>query len=343
MSGRTKTLNLALQGGGAHGAFTWGALDRLLDEEDIAFDAITATSAGAMNAAMMVTGLARGGRKGAKELLEEFWQQVVERAVGPVSAFSMFALPHKPTVMKAFYEYSPAYLAGEALTRTFSPYQLNPLNINPLRDLLDDLIDFDEVCHGDGPTMFVNATNVHKGRPRVFSGDDITVDALLASACLPDLFQAIEIDGEPYWDGGYMGNPAIYPLIYGASCRDVLIVHINPIVREETPRTSSEIANRINEISFNASLIREMRSIDFVQRLIDDGIIGKDRWKRMRVHSIRDEETMRDFGIATKATADWAVICELRDAGRAATDRWLAQHKAKIGKADSIDIRAEFL
>jgi len=339
----TLTLNLALQGGGAHGAYTWGALDRLLDEEDIGFEAITATSAGAMNAAMMVTGLARGGRKGAQALLAEFWNRITENAAGPRSPFSMFALPPDPAVLNAFYSLSPAYLAGEWMTRTFSPYQLNPLNLNPLRDLLEDMIDFDEVCRGDGPVMFVNATNVRKGRPRIFSGNEITVDALLASACLPSLFQAVEIDGESYWDGGYVGNPAIYPLVHGATCRDVLIVHINPIVREETPTTAADIANRINELSFNASLMREMRAVDFVQRLLDEGVIPEGRWKRLRIHSVRDDETMRSFGVATKATPDWAVLTRLKAAGAASMEAWLKAHKDKIGVRDSVDIQAEFL
>ncbi len=340
----TKTLNLALQGGGAHGAYTWGALDRLMDEEDIALDSITATSAGAMNAAMLVTGLARGGRQGAKDLLREFWTRVTEAAAGPRSPFAMFALPPDPTTLNAFYENSPAYKMSEWATRNFSPYQLNPMNLNPLRDLLADLVDFDVVCNSDdGPKLFVNATNVRRGRGRVFAGNEINTDVLLASACLPSIFQAVEIDGEDYWDGGYMGNPAIYPLIYGAECRDVLIVHINPIIREETPRTAAEIANRINELSFNASLMREMRAVTFVQRLLDDGIIPEGKWKRLRIHSVRDDDTMRAFGVATKSTPDWAVLTKLHQAGHASMDDWLATHKDKIGVTDSVDIQADFL
>ncbi len=339
----TKTINLALQGGGAHGAFTWGALNRLLEEEDLEYEAITATSAGAMNAAMMVTGLAKGGRQGAKDLLSEFWHKIVERAAGPSSPFTMFAMPPDPATLSGFYEYSPAYMMGDWLTRTFSPYQLNPLNINPLRDLLEEMVDFKEVCGEPGPKVFINATSVRHGRPKVFTGDEITVDAILASACLPYLFQAVEIDGEPYWDGGYVGNPAIYPLIYNAKCRDVLIVHINPIERDGTPKSAGEISNRINEISFNASLTREMRAIDFVQHLIDDGVIDKDKWKRMRVHSIRDDATMATFNVATKITPDWNVINELRDAGRSTADAWLKAHKSKIGKTDSVNIKEDFL
>lgn len=339
----TYTLNLALQGGGAHGAYTWGALDRLLDEKDITFDSITATSAGAMNAAMLVTGLARGGRQGAKDLLAEFWHRITETAAGPRSPFAMFALPPDPATLNAFYENSPVYKMGEWAMRNFSPYQLNPMNLNPLRDLLTDLIDFDEICQGNGPKMFVNATNVRKGRGRIFTGREITADAILASACLPSLFQAVEIDGEDYWDGGYMGNPAIYPLIYGAECRDVLIVHINPIIREETPRTAADITNRINELSFNASLMREMRAVTFVQGLLDDGVIPEGKWKRLRIHSVRDDETMRAFGVATKSTPDWSVLTKLHDAGRTSMGEWLATHKEKIGVSDSVDIKADFL
>jgi len=316
----------------------WG-----IDEPDIDIEAITATSAGAMNAAMLVTGLARGGRAGAKKLLEEFWTKIVESAAGPQSPFSMFALEPHPELLRSFYENSPAYLWGEWITKTFSPYQLNPLNVNPLRELLEELIDFDEVGSMNWPTLFVNATNVQKGKPHIFRGDEITVDALLASACLPHLFQAVEIDGENYWDGGYMGNPAIYPLIYGAETRDVVIVHINPIVRDELPINPHEISNRINELSFNASLIREMRAVSFVQRLIDDGVIEEGRWKRLRIHSVRDDETMQSLGVATKLTPDWTILKRLRSAGNAAMDRWIADHKDKIGVSDSIDIRDEFL
>ena len=339
----TKTINLALQGGGAHGAYTWGALDRLLEEDDIEIEAITATSAGAMNAAMLVTGLAKGGREGAKAQLREFWERITENAVGPRSPFLMFALPADPSVLNAFYENSPSYMMGEWLTRTFSPYQLNPLNINPLRDLLADMIDFDEVCRGKGPKMFVNATNVHKGRGRVFTGEEINTDVLLASACLPSLFQAIEIDGEPYWDGGYMGNPAIYPLIYDTECRDVLIVHINPIIRNQTPTTAQEIANRINELSFNTSLMREMRAVAFVKKLLDDDVIPEGRWKRLRIHSVRDDDTMSAFGVATKHTPDWAVLNRLHTAGRESMQEWLTNNKDNIGVRDSVDLTEEFL
>ncbi len=340
----TKTLNLALQGGGAHGAYTWGALDRLLDETDIEFDSITATSAGAMNAAMLVTGLAKGGRAGAKQMLDKFWQRIARNAPTPDSPFAMFAFPPSPDMLRQFYENAPSTIFGNLLTQTLSPYQFNPLNLNPLRDLLNEMVDFDAVCRGKGcPQVFINATNVRKGRARIFTGDEICVDSILASACLPSVFQAVEIDGEAYWDGGYMGNPAIYPLIYGAKCRDVLIVHINPIEREEVPHTAQEISNRINELSFNASLMREMRAVSFVQSLLDRGIIPEGKWKRLRIHSVRDDATMRSFGVATKMTPDWAVLTQLRAAGHASMDTWLADHKDKIGVSDSVDIETEFL
>ena len=278
----TVTINLALQGGGAHGAFTWGALDRLLEEGDIEIDGITATSAGAMNAAAVKRGWVMAGRDGAREWLERFWLKLTGLD-GPCSEAVidwLRTVSPTPALTARLLEYSPAVVTADAITRVLSPYQFNPTNYHPLRAVVEEMLDADGFGSTKGPKLFINATNVRDGKPRVFVGREITADAILASACLPTLYQAIEIDDpktgrrEAYWDGGYTGNPALYPLFYRTKAADIVIVHINPLYRDELPRTSSEIATRINEISFNASLLRELRNIDFVNRLIDRGVIA---------------------------------------------------------------------
>jgi NTE family protein len=335
-----KPINLALQGGGAHGAFTWGVLDRLVEEEKLGFDGISATSAGAMNAAVFAYGLSEGGRAGAKTALANFWRRVSHAA-----AFS----PLQPTLFDRLVgnkslEMSPGYLLFDLLSRILSPYQFNPLNYNPLRDVLADCVDFEKLRKTCCPVkLFLSATNVRTGKVRVFANDEVTVDAVLASACLPFLFQAVEIDGDPYWDGGYMGNPCIYPLIYDCESTDVLIVHINPLERKHMPHTAAEILNRINEISFNSSLMREMRAIHFVTKLIDSGELRSKNMKRMLMHSIAANEVMNELGHTSKLNADWEFLVRLRDAGRAHADAWLAANFAKLGRESTVDIPAVYL
>jgi len=250
MSTTSKTVNLALQGGGAHGAFTWGVLDRLLEEERMFFEGICATSAGAMNAAVMAYGLTIGGREGAKLSLADFWRRISEAAAwGPPQPSPFDRLMGIGSIEK-----SPAFIFFDMMTRLLSPYQFNPLNYNPLRDVLEKTVDFGRLRRENVVKLFLCATNVRTGKVKIFENDEMTISAVLASGCLPLLFQAIEIDGEAYWDGGYMGNPAIFPLIYGCQSTDVIVIHINPIVREAVPRTASDILNRLNEISFNSSL-----------------------------------------------------------------------------------------
>ena len=339
-----KRINLALQGGGAHGAFTWGALDRLLEDDEIDIAAISATSAGAMNGAMLISGLAEGGREGARTRLRAFWEEIGDRSPAGMSPFTMFALPGvPPEAMARFYELSPFHVAGDMLSRVMSPYQFNPLNINPLREILARHVNFSHVCGAHGPRLIVNATNVRTGRPKLFTGDAITIDALLASACLPFLFQTVMIDGEGYWDGGYVGNPAIYPLFEASDCRDVLVVHINPIDRPTLPHSAADILNRVNEISFNSSLLREFRAINFVRRLIDQGALTEESYRRILIHSVRDEDAMRKLGVATKLYPDPRIIASLFDSGRAAMDRWMQAHRDKIGVESSVDVQAEFL
>jgi NTE family protein len=336
----TRTLNLALQGGGAHGAFTWGVLDRLLEEPNLDFEGIVATSAGAMNAAVMTYGLIEGGREGAQRALTNFWRRVSHAA-----AFS----PLQPTPLDRLtgnrsLEHSPPYILLDLVTRLMSPYQFNPLDINPLRGVLQQSMDF-EALRSSRCKLKLNicATNVRTGKVKVFDNDEITCDAVMASACLPFLFRAVEIGEDAYWDGGYMGNPAIFPLIYGCDSPDVLIVHINPMARPELPRTATEIMNRINEISFNSSLMREMRAIDFVTKLIDGGSKCSLELKRMLIHSISADDIMLGLGVASKLNADWEFLTDLRDAGRQRADAWLSAHFDHIGKQSTIDIHDTYL
>jgi NTE family protein len=335
-----RPINLALQGGGAHGAFTWGVLDRLIEDERLSFEGISATSAGAMNATVCAYGLAEGGREGAKKALAAFWRRISHAA-----SFS----PLQPTLLDRMtgnrtLEWSPAFIALDLVSRLLSPYQFNPFNFNPLREALVQSVDFDVLREARCKVkLYLSATNVETGKIKVFQNADIGPDAVLASGCLPFLFQAVEIDGQHYWDGGYMGNPAIYPLIYHCDSRDVVIVHVNPMNRPHVPHTAMEILNRINEISFNSSLMREMRAISFVTRLIEDGELDSNTMKQMMIHEISAEEVMADLSVASKLNADWEFLTNLRDVGRARAEAWLEAHFDQLGRESTVDIRAKYL
>ncbi|OWV65390.1 alpha/beta hydrolase [Rhizobium sp. R339] len=335
-----RMINLALQGGGAHGAFTWGVLDRLLDEPSLSFEGIVATSAGAMNAAVMAYGLAAGGRSGAQSALANFWRRVSHAAAsGPLQPTLLDRLTGSKSL-----EFSPAFVMFDLVTRLMSPYQFNPFNFNPLRQVLEQSIDLDAIRMARCPVkLSICATNVRTGKVKVFGNDELSVDAVMASACLPFLFQAVEIDGEAYWDGGYMGNPAIFPLIYGCDTPDVLVVHINPIERADLPRTAGEILNRINEISFNSSLLREMRAVAFVTQLIDAQMTPPPNLKRVFVHGISDDDTMTNLSVSSKLNADWGALVDLRDRGRECADLWLLANYDDIGKRSTVDIRERYL
>lgn len=332
-------INLALQGGGAHGAFTWGVLDRLLEEEDIDIIAMSGTSAGAMNAAVLLDGFVEGGRDRAKAQLAEFWQQVSQLGAGFNAAPAASMQGYMPT------GWGMDWLAGfnplDMLSRTFSPYDLNPLNLNPLRDVLNSVLEVKNL--NNAIKLFVSATNVETGQPRIFKGDEISIDVLMASACLPHVFQAVEIDGVPYWDGGYMGNPAIWPLIYKSDCDDVLLVQLNPIVRPGTPKHAIDIINRLNEISFNSSLIAEMRAIHFVQKLIHEGKLDEHEYHDMHIHMVTPPDSLHDMNASTKMNTDWYFFQELRDAGREQMQAWLKKHKKDLGQRSTIDIEEHFL
>jgi NTE family protein len=337
---KVKPVNLALQGGGAHGAFAWGVLDRLIEDPRISFEGISATSAGAMNAAVLAYGWTQGGRDGARAALASFWKAVSEAGAkySPYKAF-----PGSAQFGDFSLDKSPGYVLMDMATRLLSPYELNPWNFNPLRDALEKHVDFAALRAHSAIKLFLAATNVETCKVRIFQCSNITADAVLASACLPNLFQAVEIDGEFYWDGGYVGNPAIYPLIYDCDTRDVVIVHLNPIVRRGCPRTAAEIMNRLNEVSFNSSLMREMRAIAFVTSLVDRGKLSPDEAKQMLIHSIRADEEMVQHGVSSKLNCDWAFLSHLHAKGRSHADQWLARHFESIGRESSVDLRQEFL
>jgi NTE family protein len=339
--GGPKPIALALQGGGAHGAYAWGVLDRLLEDDGISLEGVSATSAGAMNAAVLSYGLMQGGREGARAALRNFWRDIA-RAAANSSPFRK--LPWEKFLNDGHtLDRSPLYFLTDFFLRVLSPYEFNPLNVNPLRDVLARHVDFEALRKACPIRLYLCATNVETGKIRIFTGEEMSIEAVLASACLPFLFQAVQIDGEHYWDGGYVGNPAIYPLIYNCGTRDIVIVHINPIVRRGVPKTAHEILNRINEISFNSSLMREMRAIRFVTSLIERGKIAAGEMKEVLIHSIRSDDTMAALGVSSKLNADWDFLCFLHEKGREEADRWLAQNYDKIGELSSVDLQAEFL
>ncbi len=335
---KTKLLNLALQGGGAHGAFTWGVLDRLLEDGRIEVEAISGTSAGAINSVVLVDGFMRDGHDGAREALHTFWEQIAK-----IGAFSPIQRSPLDIWQGNFsLDHNPAYLFFDMLTRMASPYDLNPANINPMRDLLDTRVDFDAVRHCSDMKLFISATNVHTGRVKVFTGEEINTDAVLASSCLPLLFQAVEIDGIPYWDGGYMGNPVLFPFFYHCQSSDILLVQINPMERAETPNTSREILNRLNEITFNASLNKELRAIEFVSRLIEAEDLDEERYKRVRMHMIEADEELSKLSASSKLNAEWAFLIHLRDIGRLAAADWLERNYDALGVRSTFDLAAHF-
>ncbi|MBV8938434.1 MAG: patatin-like phospholipase family protein [Alphaproteobacteria bacterium] len=336
---KTKSINLALQGGGSHGAYTWGVLDRLLEDERLTIEGVSGTSAGAMNAAVMVNGFARGGRDGARDALAGFW-----RAISEVGIFSPFYKSPVERMLTGWnLDSSPAYHYFDVLSRMLSPYDLNPLNLNPLRYVLDEFLDLNTLQACSMIKIFITATHVASGQARVFKCHEITTEVLLASACIPFLFQAVEVDGEYYWDGGYMGNPALWPLIYNCRSEDIALVQVNPIYRAQLPKTATEIINRLNEITFNSSLIAEMRAIDFVKRLIDEGRLDRERYKDIRMHLLYSPDELKDLNASSKMNAGWDFFQHLFQLGRAMADTWLAAHFDDIGVRTTVDIRKNFL
>jgi NTE family protein len=323
-------IDLALQGGGSHGAFTWGVLDRLLQDEGLAIDGISGTSAGALNAAVLASGWAEGGRAGARAALQAFWLDVA----GSGGCFGPPPVPGAGAQegLAAFnLDSSPLYAWTQQWLHSFSPYQFNPFDLNPLRDVVARHVH--AAALRKGPlALFVTATEVRSGQPRVFTRKDLSVDALLASACLPQLFKAVTIDGRAYWDGGYSGNPALWPLIYETQALDLLLVRINPLLRPELPDTAAEISDRVNEITFNAGLVAEMRAIGFVQRLIAQGRLDDQQYKNLRLHEVADDAGLAPLHPSSKLNTDRRFLERLRDLGQAAADAWLRAHRADLGR-----------
>ncbi|HVZ07090.1 patatin-like phospholipase family protein [Rhodopila sp.] len=325
-------IDLALQGGGSHGAFTWGVLDRLLEEPWLDIDGISGTSAGAMNAAVMADGYAAGGPAGAREALHRFWHRV-----GVAATFSPFQRSPLDVLLGRWsLDHSPAFLTIDMLGRMFSPYDLNPMGTNPLGTILEELVDFDRLKNAP-IKLFVTATNVHTGRGRVFRNAEITPAVLLASACLPTMFQAVEIDGESYWDGGFTGNPSMTPLVRECASRDTILVQINPIQRGETPRTARGILNRVNEVAFNAVLLKELRMMALMRRMPPSDAQEMRALAEMRIHRIASE-ALSELGSSSKLNAEWDFLTMLRDEGRKAADAFLMAHGKDVGARSTLDL-----
>jgi NTE family protein len=330
-------VNLALQGGGAHGAFSWGVLDRLLEDERINFEAITGASAGAMNAVAMAAGFADGDRQEARASLRAFWEGVLNEARNS---------PFKRSPIEAMMngwnlDSSPLYVMFDLITRVASPYDFNPYNVNPLKDLVVQLIDFEKVRKSK-LKVFVSATNVETGRAQVWEKHELTADHVMASAALPLMFQAVEIDGVPYWDGGFTGNPALWPLFERCASDDVILVQINPIKRVGAPHTARDIVNRINEITFNSSLLRDLRAVDFVTRLIEAGKLEGTGYRRVLVHAIADEATLSGLGASSKFNVEPDFIDMLFEHGRTAAETWIKKEFRHVGVRSTVNVRKMF-
>ena len=331
-SRETVLIDLALQGGGSHGAFTWGVLDRLLEEPWLKIEAISGTSAGAMNAAVLVSGFLNGGARGAREALDTYWERVAESArYSPIQRSIFDRLMNRWSL-----DTSPGYVMMDLMSRLVSPYNLNPFGYNPIRSILEDCIDFGHL--NDAPIkLFITATSVRTGRGKIFRNKEITPEVLLASACLPTMFQAIEIDGEPYWDGGYAGNPTISPLVRESEAYDVILVQINPRERRDTPRSAGDILDRLNEISFNAPLMKELRMIALLRQAVDPGTGEGCRWAKMRTHRILTDKLV-EFGASSKLNAEGRFLRVLKDEGRKAAEEFLQSRGDDIGKRSTADL-----
>jgi NTE family protein len=337
---KRKPISLALQGGGALGAYTWGALDRLLEDERIEIAAISGSSAGAMCAVVVADGLSEGGPAGARKQLRQFWEGVARDG---------HANPYRRTPTMAFLNaFMPAWaqeniaIWADAASRSTSPYDFNPLNVNPLKEVLEELVEFDRVRTCPQIELFIGATNVETGRVAVFSKAELTADHVLASACLPQLFQAVEIDGTPYWDGGYTGNPALFPLFDVKATRDIVIVQIHPVERDGAPRAASDINARLNEITFNASLLAELRAIEFVGRLLDQSRLPEGRYRKILIHNLSETQTLRPLAIGVDLNTDLSFFEALFVTGRDTAERWLGEHFDALGERSTVDLEVMF-
>ncbi len=333
-----KSVNLALQGGGAHGAFTWGVLDRLFEDDRLWIEAISGTSAGAMNAVVAAQGMYEGQAPGARAALQKFWKAVSEAGRGSPLRRSPFDVATGNWSL----DNSPVYLWMDLLNRLASPYDLNPLGLNPLRDVVAAEVDFAKVRGCNDMGVYLSATNVETGRARVFRRNEISLDVVMASACLPFMFHAVEIEGQHYWDGGYVGNPVLFPFFEESPSDDIVIVQINPIYRPGVPKTARDILNRVNEITFNSSLMKELRGLHFIQDLMEHHQIPEENRRVMHIHMIESRKKMRPLGASSKLNSEWAFLLHLFEIGRAAAERWLTRHFEDIGHRSTLDVPAMF-
>ena len=331
-----KVVNLALQGGGSHGAFTWGVLDRLLEEEQLSFEGISASSAGSVNAVVLAHGLAAGGREEARNAMRLFWKRMSETTSHGVLQPSWLDRMNG----KFGLEHSPGYLFMDALIYFTSPRLYNPLNHNPIRNVLEEIVDFERLRRQSMIKLFLCATNVRTGKVKVFKSEEIGANHVLASTCLPLLMHSVEIDGEAYWDGGFSGSPVIFPLVYECETRDVVMVHLTPAERPQVPTASHAIMNRMQEIGFNSALIREMRAVAFVTKLIDEGRLADG--KRMLIHVIEAEDVIRELPGSSRLNNDWEFLCHLHELGRARTSKWLGANFDHLGKKSTVDLEAKY-
>lgn len=331
-------LCLALQGGGSHGAFQWGVLDRLLEDDRLDVRAVSGVSAGAMNGAALVSGLETGDPRAA---LDKLWREVNQSGGRNVFGDSaMWNAAQPPDWIKD----NPFWRAGETLAMSMSPYEFNPLNHNPLKRVLKAAVDFGAVQASD-IRLFVAATAVRQGKTRLFETHEINADVLMASACLPHLFQAVEIDDELYWDGGYLTNPPLWPLTGEDTPDDVLLVTLNPLARDETPRSAGDIVDRLNEIVFNAPLVAELRAIALGGELIAQGQLkggGSGPYRHVRLHAIEADGWLSDLSLRSKFNTEWSFLNDLKARGRAAADDWLTTCLPSVGRQSSVDLQARF-
>jgi NTE family protein len=330
---KRKKINLALQGGGSFGAFTWGALDALLEDGRFEVSGLSGASAGAMNAVSFAEGLRKDGPKGAQKQLADFWKAASLDGALPVAGRLMF------DGLMSFWSSTPAAAMLQEASTMFAPAELNPMDINPLRDVLRNSVNFDLLRGSEGPKLFITATNVETGKVRVFQRDELKLDMVMASACLPTVFRAVEIEGTPYWDGGYMGNPVLFPFFTETDCADIVLIQINPILRKGAPDTAAEIMARVDEITFNAPLLQEFRAIDFVARLIAAGRLKDTHYKTIRMHVIEAQDALNKFGAASKMKADYDFFLHLRDIGRKAAQTFIAAHFDDVGVKATLDLQ----
>ncbi len=338
VSGHCKRINLALQGGGSHGALTWGVLDRLLEDDRLQIAEISGTSAGAMNAVVLADGFERGGREGARAALASFWRAISRAALTSPLQRS----PLDRVLGRYSLDASPGFLFFEGLSRVLSPYQMNPLNLNPLRDLLERQVDFDNVNRCKAISVHVTATHVRTGRARIFSRGAVTVDSVMASACLPQLYPAVMIDDEPYWDGGFSANPALMPLVTSKASPDIVIVQINPVVRHDTPTSARDILNRVNEISFNTALIKELRAIFLMKEIVAAKGVDLGAAGQTHIHLIHTDAEVQDLSASSKMNAEWAYLQLLFQRGRGWAEAWLEANFDRIGQESTFDLEAFF-